>query len=84
MLRLTTDATGYGGEGRLSDDSGDAISVGAEREAWSAAEAPPSAEPKSSRMSKRDDAPRRLLEADAQRQSVTMPPWTAAVFISGT
>jgi maltooligosyltrehalose trehalohydrolase len=83
-LRLTTDATGYGGEGRLSDDSGDAISVGAERDAWSAPAAPASAESKSSRMSKRDDAPRRLLEADAPRQSVTMPPWAAAVFISST
>jgi Alpha amylase, C-terminal all-beta domain len=84
VLRLTTDAASYGGEGRFSDDSSDAISVGAGREAWSATDAGASAEPNASGMSERDDAPRRLLETDAQRHSVTMPPWTAAVFTSST
>jgi maltooligosyltrehalose trehalohydrolase len=77
-LRLTTDAAGYGGQGRTAEEIGGeevavgALAQGAERSAQRGAlgDGPPF------------DVPRSLLDADrGARQTVTMPPWTAAVYI---
>ena len=79
-LRLTTDATGYGGEGRVVD----AWSV--ERGAWS--EQQPAWNERAAAERGRVDAlgvttatdePRRLLDSEVQ-PTVSMPPWCAALF----
>jgi maltooligosyltrehalose trehalohydrolase len=78
-LRLTTDAIGYGGEGRTPEEiGGEPIAVGAaSSEAWRAASgsslggAPPAT-----------GEPRRLLGAETTpKRTVTMPPSCAALYI---
>jgi maltooligosyltrehalose trehalohydrolase len=73
MLRLTTDATGYGGEGRLARS--------AEREAWTVERESRSLARGALGVATADE-PRRLLD-DAPAQTVSMPPWTAALFSLG-
>ena len=74
-LRLTTDATGYGGEGRFGDDVvNEPVAVGAGQKNWSGE--------KSLGQVKLSDAPRRLLKQESDvKSSVVMPPWTAALYI---
>jgi hypothetical protein len=70
MLRLTTDATGYGGEGRLAQS--------AERDAWRVERGELSVSREALGVATADE-PRRLLDA-APAQTVSMPPWTGALF----
>jgi maltooligosyltrehalose trehalohydrolase len=70
MLRLTTDATGYGGEGRLA--------LSAERDAWRVERGELSVSREALGVATADE-PRRLLDA-APAQTVSMPPWTGALF----
>ena len=70
MLRLTTDATGYGGEGRLAP-SGDGGG-------WTVERRTPSAIRATLGVATADE-PRRLLDV-APAQTVSIPPWTAALF----
>ena len=77
-LRLTTDAAGYGGEGRLADEGARA------EEAALAGAASWSGDGSSSGDTATADAPRRLMEAVAESapgRTVALPPWSAAVFI---
>jgi hypothetical protein len=76
MLRLTTDATGYGGDGRLT--------LRAEREAWSVGRGALGVERgplgvERGALGVAADSPRRLLDV-ASAQTVSIPPWTAALF----
>jgi hypothetical protein len=77
LLRLTTDARGYGGEGRLVEDvSREPVAVAAGEKAWNKSES-------LGGNVQLSDAPRRLLmkaEADT-KMSVTIPPWTAVLYI---
>jgi hypothetical protein len=80
-LRLTTDAAGYGGEGRLTDESGQPAEAAlATADAWSG-------DGSSLGETAPADAPRRLTETLADsvpgRQTVSLPPWSAAVFVKG-
>jgi maltooligosyltrehalose trehalohydrolase len=78
MLRLTTDATGYGGEGRLSDSGARA------EEAALAGAASWSSDASSSGAGAVADAPRRLTDTMAESapgRTVMLPPWSAAVFL---
>jgi maltooligosyltrehalose trehalohydrolase len=81
VLRLTTDAVAYGGEGRLSDAGSEEIAVGAATSAWSTAGGAPHAEREALGAAEHDNRPRRLLHADSPRQLVSMPPWTVAVYL---
>ena len=77
-LRLTTDAAGYGGAGRLTDNGEEASWASTAESSW---------EDRASSLGNESssDAPQRLLqtvdEASNGHRTVTMPPWTAAVFI---
>lgn len=75
-LRLTTDAAGYGGRGRLGD------AVAADESEWSSE---PGSWAGGGETLGSADAPRRLMEDVAASprgaRVVTMPPWTAAVFL---
>jgi maltooligosyltrehalose trehalohydrolase len=76
-LRLTTDATGYGGDGRLTDDGQPVEAALAGAASWSG-------DGSSLGGGAAADAPRRLMETGTPAHAghrVTMPPWTAAVFI---
>jgi len=75
-LRLTTDAVGYGGQGRLVEDvSREPVAVGAGEKAWNNAQS-------LGGNVQLSDAPRRLLKAEADtKMSVAIPPWTAVLYI---
>jgi maltooligosyltrehalose trehalohydrolase len=78
-LRLTTDAVGYGGAGRLAEPAtADDAVWRRDGESWAAEGAPLG-------DGSGGDAPRRLMETATVAQPgggvVTMPPWTAAVFL---
>jgi maltooligosyltrehalose trehalohydrolase len=81
-LRLTTDASGYGGEDRVAQEiGGEAVAVGAagsdSREAWIGER-----DTLGASRSDAADGPRRLLDAEpARRRTAKIPPWTAALYI---
>jgi len=76
-LRLTTDAAGYGGEGRIAEEiGGEELAVSAAGSAWRAESHA------SGGGTRESDAPRRLMTSEsASRRSFTMPPWSAALYI---
>ena len=75
-LRLTTDAAGYGGQARV------AVEIGGEELAMSAAGNVWRAESQSLGDTRDSDAPRRLMSSEsASRRTLTMPPWSAALYI---
>jgi maltooligosyltrehalose trehalohydrolase len=76
-LRLTTDAVGYGGEGRTPEElGGEAIAVGAASgDAWQAGSSAPSLGAAAA------NGPRRLLGVDTPKRTVAMPPSSAALYI---
>jgi maltooligosyltrehalose trehalohydrolase len=76
-LRLTTDATGYGGEGRSVEEiGGEELAVGAaSAQSWNT-------ENESLGSGTSSSGPRRVLSADtAAKRAVVIPPWSAAVYI---
>jgi maltooligosyltrehalose trehalohydrolase len=78
-LRLTTDAAGYGGEGRLGDEGQlDESATGGGVAEWTSAG-------DSLGDALTANAPRRLMETVAEpatgRRTISMPPWCAAVFL---
>jgi maltooligosyltrehalose trehalohydrolase len=76
-LRLTTDAVGYGGEGRAVEEIGGeelAVGAGARAEGGSQGAA-------ASLGSEPYDAPRRLAEPETPKRVIPAPPWSAALYI---
>jgi maltooligosyltrehalose trehalohydrolase len=81
-LRLTTDALGYGGQGRnVVEIGGEEMAVGAGTGAWSAEASAQGADRGALGDGGPFDSPRRLMESESAKRMLTMPPWSAAVYI---
>jgi len=81
-LRLTTDALGYGGQGRnVAEIGGEEMAVGAGTDAWSAAGSGGGADRGALGDGGPFDSPRRLMESESHKRMVAMPPWSAALYI---
>jgi maltooligosyltrehalose trehalohydrolase len=81
-LRLTTDAPGYGGQGRTAEEiGGEEMAVAAGQQAWSEERGAGSADRGALGDAGPFDTPRRLMESESAKRTVAMPPWSAALYI---